>query len=237
MEMKSALMALGIALLITGLVVALWAGTFKSKVNIGSEIETGKSRGSWEVSESEFLPSSNKNRVRLILEITAGRDWWLWFDYTNLPPPLDKSKQVYVSIIDPKGGNTNITLYYAQGSVAGQNFGVFFGATIDSNDGGLEMEEEYVMSEYNKTKFYNYNNRFSAIKKYDGVYQAVIKNGYELGSEPISLTLKEQLFTYERPYFFLAPFGGVVMVVGIILSILGWRSMKSKRKMHKKLKG
>jgi len=228
LEMRNTLMVLGTMFLIMGLVVALCGETFKTKVNIGSEITTGESRNSWEVSET----FSNGAEVRLILEIAAGKNWWLWFDVTDLPPPLDKSKQVDVSIIDPKGGKTNITLYYAQAGEAGQSVGVFFGATVNSNDGGLEMEGEYVISEYNKTKFYNYNNRFSAIKKYNGFYHAIITNGYELGSEPVRLTLKEQLFNLESPYFFLVPVGGLVMVIGIILYIVGWRSRKSKRKVR-----
>lgn len=224
--MKKDLVVLGLILIFIGLIFIPLGINYKTKVNLGNERTLGESTNSWEVSTDYDVTKGN----RLILEITPGEWWWLWFEPwqgSDFPIQADW-RAVDIIVTDPNGGKTNITLYYVKVQTTGTTpIAQFFGATVDS-DGGLEMEEEYVIGESNKTKYYNYNGKFAAIAKYSGEYRVRITNGYEFGSEPIKLELKEQRLVETRPYLLMVPVGGVILGFGIIIMIFGWRKEKVK---------
>ena len=230
--------AFGIILLILGYALIIWGAGFKVKIVIESRI-AGSEIDSFEVS-GNFSAGS-----RLVLDLAPGKEWWIWFEpssgLSNWPLQQDAAL-VEITIIDPHKGKTNITLYFVKVQTAAEPRGQFFGGVVESNGGGLEMEEEYIIAEKNGTKYYNYKdnnykNKFSAITKFNGNYTAVITNQYEgyFIGPPSKFTMIEEKLREERPYFYLIPVGGVAFTSGIIL-IMSTRSKKPKRAKWKRRK-
>jgi len=212
------LIVLGVIFIVIGYALIISGISYKVKIVISQTERSETNR--WEVSK-EFSAGS-----RLVLDIAPGQFWWIWFEPASglIDWPLQADAAlVEITIVDPHGGKTNITMYYAKVQTVGQEpSGKFFGATINSNDGGLYMEEEYKIQEVNKTKYYNYNNKFGAITKYSGTYRAFITNQHEgfFLSPPAKFTMIEQKLREERPYFCLIPIGGVIIAVGVVFILV-----------------
>jgi hypothetical protein len=224
--------AFGIILLILGYALIIWGASFKVKIVTGSRIADSKIN-SFKVS-GNFSAGS-----RLVLDLAPGKMWWVWFEpYIGLSnwPLQQDAALVEITIIDPHKGKTNITLYYVKVQTAAEPRGQFFGGVMESNDGGLEMEEEYIIAEKNGTKYYNYKNKFCAITKFNGNYTAVITNQYEgyFIDPPSKFTLTEEKLREERPYFYLVPVGGATFTSGIILIYMSTKSSKPRKAKWKK---
>lgn len=225
--MKKVLVGLGLICLLVGFLIILWAASYETKVN-SSTFLVGETRLSWEVSS---LLSNFTAGNRLIFQITPAREWGFMLDpWQGTDFPIQKDHlSIDISIIDPNGGKTNMTVYFVEAGPAEIYVPIqFFAATVISNDGGLSMEKEYIIAEKNGTAYYNYNNAVSGIVNYDGPYKVVIINDYALGTKPLHLELYKQYVEREKPYFFLVPIGGIIIGIGFVLIVIAMRKTRHK---------
>jgi len=214
--MKRGLLVLGLIIFVIGIVVTPWAALSRKKIVLSTEV-VGEV-----INEFEVLGNFSKGN-RLTLTIARGHYWMAYdrtdeFDFPHLP--------VDVSIVDPKGGKTNFTGIFTQ--TGSEALWGFFTAKLTSNDGGLAIEEENVMTKENKTI---YCFKISGIVNYNGAYKAVVSR-IGLPTPPALLRLSKQVIEVEYPYLFVIPIGGALIVSGVAVSI--WAIKGGKHKRHRR---
>jgi hypothetical protein len=215
--LKKKLATLGLIILVIGLGVAIWAGTFRKKVVLSTKLENDILEGS---------RTSGSFDVGNRLNITISPNPTLWFAEPKNDEYSFSHLEVDVSITDPKGGKTNFTVIFAQepNTLSLQ----FFIAKLVSNDGGLIIEEENIKVKANTTI---YCSRISGIVAYNGTYSVVV--GPDLPA-PHHIYLYKQEIAIESPYLYAVPISMVFIAPGIVLLTKATR--KPKRRMTLKNK-
>jgi hypothetical protein len=210
-------MAVGLAILVVGLVVTIEAAVFRTTVAATrSEWESEKN---WEITGN--LTAGNALNFSLVPDTN-------WSFYGEKPPPdLPIPYDVImcdICIVDPNGGKTNFTQIYAITDQTGLYPVVkYFGAKLTSNDGGISMRDTAIIGEYNQTIYYV---GIEGIVKYTGAYKVIVVRLWQ-PSPPRHLYLLGKRVDVKMPYLFVVPLGGLVIGFGVVLST--WAAKEPRR--------
>lgn len=226
--MKKVLLIVGIILLLCGIVITPWAVLARSVEPITDPYPAKQDPEtlSWHIA------ANYSAQQRLILKVAPGKDWAMYAEPTDdyqmgTGIPADVLTVILV-VTDPKGGKTKAELAYIAHESEGQiqrNL-YFFAYRVFAGYSGLSFEESTITERKNTSILVKlqtgFDGQFVGITNYDGRYDVnILQNETGVPYPPSTLTLLRQPVKFVQPFLFIAPIGGVFMVLGGYAAILG----------------
>jgi len=198
----------GIMLLLVGLTVLIVSASLRNvkKVTVKSELD------SWEVSENLTVGNT------YIVDIMSSTDWrtdWTDGAYTD-PQPVN------VTIVSPNGNITKLQAFFLARLSESPLYPSTFPSMVyveygEVDSGSIEVDESYPQIRFGVKESGNYSARIiHEINETLGV-------GWARGRPAEMIIYREVV---EGPSYFIAPSGGILCIVGVVISSYGARATK-----------
>lgn len=223
--MRKDLLALSLILLFIGIVTISVAASIREEVIVsrdevkevtGSQLD--KTASSWSIS-GKF---SKGRKLRVVIQPGD-----LWFgDYA----PGYAYLKLPVSIYDPQGGQTNVTVVFTMPVDPYSNIYLQFDhVELEHKSSGLTFEEIDKIDTVNGTEYYR---DLAAIVEFDGIYNVTIFRA-GVGDPPSIFKLESLVVEWRYPYLFAIVAGGCLIFAALLLLIWTWKIKQPKSKSRK----
>ena len=224
--MRKDLLASSLILLFIGIVTISVAASIRAEVIVsrdevkevtGSQLD--KTASSWSIS-GKF---SKGRKLRVVIQ--PGELW------RGEPAPGYAYLKLPVSIYDPQGGQTNVTVVFTMPVDPYSNIYLQFDhVELEHKSSGLTFEETDKIDTVNGTEYYN---DLAAIVEFDGTYKVTIFRAPGVGDPPSIFKLESLVVEWRYPYLFAIVAGGCLIFAALLLLIWTWKIKQPKSKSRK----